>query len=118
MNFSKTKDIFKKDIEISSEKYIDDKTRNSTLYKKLLLEYQNLKKDFENQIQQLHNEIEDFDEQIENEKSSILSLTQKKNKMDNEINKYTQQLIDLQEKNYQLYWDVAARLHEEGEQYE
>ncbi len=31
--------------------------------------------------------------------------------MEREISKHTDDLIDLQQRNYEMYWDVAARLN-------
>lgn len=34
--------------------------------------------------------------------------------MENDVKKYNDELVELQQKNYEMYWDVAARLNLEN----
>ena len=39
--------------------------------------------------------------------------------MEKDVSKYTTELVEMQQKNYEMYWDVAARINqEEPESYE
>lgn len=35
--------------------------------------------------------------------------------MENDVKKYNDELVELQQKNYEMYWDVAARLNLENQ---
>lgn len=90
----------------------------SSLYKKLLLEFQNTKKNYNKEINGLKEEIKELGELIVTQKQALLGLIHKRNKMEADVSKATNQLIELQQGNYERYWDVAARINQEDEDYE
>lgn len=47
-----------------------------------------------------------------------MNLSQKKEKMIKEVDRFSQELLELQEQNYAMYWDVAARFAHNQDQYE
>lgn len=47
-----------------------------------------------------------------------MSLIHKRNKMEADVDRATNELIQLQQGNYERYWDVAARGNNEDQEYE
>lgn len=66
-----------------------DKIMDSSLYKKLLLELQNTKKNYNKEISSLKDEIKELDELIILEKQALLGLIHKRNKMEADMNRAT-----------------------------
>lgn len=45
-------------------------------------------------------------------------MIRKRNKMEVDVDRATNELIQLQQENYERYWDVAARANNEDQEYE
>lgn len=119
-NPTNNKTLLKKTLTKSVEagEISDDKIKDSSLYKKLVIEFENSKKSYNKQISSLKDEIKDLDLHIAAEKQTLLGLINKRNKIEEDITKATYELLELQQGNYERYWDVAARVNNEADEYE